>query len=286
MAEPGAPFGRRLLLAPARAARQAVRSAFAWDDVRRWRGAAAPMLVHTMPKSGSTSVETALAEAGRAVLKTHFLGAGHERARALNRRAGAALPLHMHLERRLRPLIGEEGGARLKVVTLVRDPVARDLSTIFQSPWLFGLDPSDANGASRLVARRVEEGAFCETWLRWFDEELTAVFGADPAAPDAAPFDRERGVGLFSGRHADLLVLRTERLDGLAAPLSDFVGRPVAPGRENARSGRKGSEAYAALRDGLTAPRAALEAIYGSPWARRFYTEEERDGFIRRWSGG
>lgn len=254
-----------------------------------------PVLVYQMGKVGSASVAEALAAAGRPALHVHTLAPDEvARVGALHRRAsgrfgiGATWYIGRAVGRRLEQL----GGAlRVDAITLVRDPIAREVSAVFQSPALFGSGLVDARGrfdASRV--RALLEASLCADdacryVFEWLDREIRPVLGIDVLAQ---PFDRERGFAVLESPRARLAVLRTEDLDRTLAPaLRELLGIEVAPraARANLRSEGAGGDAYDEVLRELRLPRSAVERIYAHRFVRHFYTDAMVEGFAARWCG-
>jgi hypothetical protein len=256
-------------------------------------GVDAPVLVYQMGKVGSASVLRALESAGRPALHVHSLAPERvARAGALHRRAygrfgvGYAWYVGRAVSERL---CAAAPGRRFRVVTLVRDPIAREVSGLFQSPQLHADGLVDARGRfdvervlAVLTARLCADDA-CRYAFEWFDLELRAVLGVDALA---APFPRERGYALLEGERATALVLRTEDLDRTLAPgLRELLGiePPAADGRANVRDAGAGGGAYREVLRRLRLPRAAAQRIYAHPFVRHFYPDSMIEAFLLRW---
>ena len=250
-------------------------------------GAARPILVYQMGKVGSASVMRALERVcpARPALHVHFL-AGRSG-------GGRHMPADHRLGRALRRRIDRVGDAlRVDVVTLVRDPIARQVSALFQNPEHAEDDLRGADGAID-VARTVDtlrarltRADACAFAHAWFDRELRAVFDVDVFAH---PFDRERGFSIVRGRRAHVLVLRTEDLDATLAPgLAALLGVDttcVAHDRSNDRARTDDGPAYAAVQRALRVDRADCERIYANRFSRHFYSDAMIEAFTRRWTG-
>jgi hypothetical protein len=238
-----------------------------------------PLLIFSQPKTGTTTLEVALAAAGLVVPKAHFLQDTHVRNAERHREIGRPDPLHHHVERHAARIL--DGPRRAAVVTLVRDPVARLLSSLFQSPWLFGLEVGDAEAARRAAIERLRTMAARGSALAWFRKEFGPTFGL---SVDDMPFDSRRGWQIYRTERADLLLARTESLDGLSQVLSEFAAVPLRLERRNVRGATASAPAYRTARAGLRLPATALRAIYAEPLMRRFYDPAEIEAFVRRWS--
>lgn len=178
---------------------------------------------------------------------------------------------------------------RWKVVTLVRDPIERNLSLLFQLggrliPGFTGLcaegklDPLDV---FERFESRFPGQIRC---MRWFDNELRPVFDVDPFA---VPFDRARGFQWYPGPLADVLLIRTDRLSEVGAEaLGTFLGlKDVRLERRNSRLGGWHGQRYAELLDGIALPRAYVDRFYDSAEVRHFFTPGELDRMRARWCG-
>lgn len=258
---------------------EAARGLSSAGAVSRCLAAPSPVVVYTAPKTGSTSVEAALAAAGIPAVKAHNLQRHHHKAVARLRAEVRPLERHHLVEQRLRDRLPGSDGPRWRVISLVRDPVAQRLSGLFQAPHAAGLDLADVEALRRHVMGRVERMAERGHAFHWFEIELGATFGVDPKAD----FDAAAGCGRSTGAGADVLVLKTEALDGLAPVISEFVGRDLTLERRNERHTTRDAERYREARRGLRFSGETLDAIYETPAGRAFYTAEERAGFRSRW---
>ena len=256
------------------------RRARARIDAARCLSAPSPVVVYTAPKSGSTSVERGLRRAGVPTLKAHFLGPAHDRSGARWRERGLPAPTHHHVEARLLRHLAS-GGQRLHVVTLVRDPVARVVSSAFQAPELWRDAEAGVDVLTATLTRRIEAQARREEPLRWLAEDLEPALGLDLRGEG---FDAEGGATRYAAARAELLLVKTEALDRHEGTLSAFVGRPVTLSRENVRAEGRGAALYAEVRARLRLPGDVLDGLYGSEWVRLLYTPTEIERFRARWA--
>ena len=257
---------------------------------------APPVLVYQMGKVGSASVMRELEAEGRPAFHVHTLAPDEvARAGALHRRAygrcrvnytwyiGRALSQRIHAARLDR---------RFPVITLVRDPIAREVSGVFEVPELYGKNLVDAQGRfdvervlERLRVRFCDENG-CDYTFRWFDRELRTVLGVDVLG---SPFPRERGYTVLEGARASVLVLRTEDLDRTLGPgLHELLGieRRGAVVRTNVRDESASADAYRDVLRRLRLPREVVLRIYAHPFVRHFYPDSMIEAFQRRWTQG
>lgn len=176
-----------------------------------------------------------------------------------------------------------------KVVTLVRDPVARNLSGFFEVLDLemnYGLE-------SRLLELERDEVVreLCELFVReypshdlpmTFFDEVKDVLGVDVYD---TPFPMERGYQIYRKGSVEVLLLKLERLeDCVEEAVDQFLG---IDGFRIVRSNIGAQKGYAAtyqdLLRSIRLPDSYLDKLYGSRYARHFYGPEEIERFAARW---
>lgn len=262
-----------------------------------------------MGKVGSTSVQRSLAASGvhLRTFHVHWLTPDRLSAdeslylRAARRHRGGSLEKRFHPryvwegQHLVRDLSRRPDRPR-KVITLVRDPVARDVSSFFQNLLLFfGEDHgrvADEESLAR-VARRLC-GLFVDNYATgrtqhdadprdWLDEQLRPVFDVDVYR---SRFPRESGYEIYESGSSAVLLMRMEDLDSCAGvAFKQFLGIEDF-GMTNANVGTaKGyASLYETFKRELTLPRAYLDSMYGSRMARHFYSTDELSEFRRRWT--
>jgi hypothetical protein len=183
-------------------------------------------------------------------------------------------------------------GKRWKVVTLVRDPIAIEISGFFNS--LEGLFP---NLVHRYQARVLGIDEIIESFLKeyvtnpaqigdytlnWFDREMKPVFGIDIYSDT---FPKSKGFKIYNGAHADLLLLKLEKLNECAADafqefldIEDFqlVNAHLASEKEY-------RDVYQDFMNTLVLPDVYIETLYTSKYAQHFYGEDEIAAFKEKW---
>jgi len=267
------------------------------------RSAAPPIVVHQMARVGSISVLHAILrcfDRGH-VFHTHFLNPATiaaERARVdlLHRMRGDVgltreLLAAVMLDERLRRdgAHGAEEGDGWRVVTMVRDPVARTISAFFRHfaynhPQLSPTFHEDPGNVGRLLELFLAaDEAERRVTHHWFDRELREPLGIDVYD---APFPHDAGFARWSTARTELLLLRTEDMDRVGeGALRDFLRAPrLALETRNRGVEQAYGAAYAAFMSKLRLPSSYLDEMYDAPVARHFYSEAERERFRRRWS--
>lgn len=234
-----------------------------------------PILVFQMGKVGSTSVVAALEDADLDVLHMHRLTKIWPVTRQHVRQN---VPLHdlLWTSFAVRDLLDTQ---RWKVISLVREPVSRTVSGLFQSEQVFDVDLSTKRKALDEVERRLHSPGVFSYQYEWFDVHLKPFFGVDVFAH---PFDREEGYQRIQNEQCDLLVCQMEQLSTLLPTvISDFVGCPL----ESTRARTRKSDVYRAVKKELVLTRDRLDEIYSSHFVRHFYSEKQIETFKKRWTG-
>lgn len=285
------------------------------------------IVVHQMAKVASLAwVEAAAPAAGQggvAPVHAHYLTAANLQAIA------AILATPRENNSIVNPLIardivrkGRKGIAQIeaarerrqeiRVITGMRDPVARSLSllsfladfcghtggslsakdgasadavcAVLGELWRWVLAGTEPTGSFERLAWRMI-GAY----RTWFDEELLAVFGLDIFS---SPFPSGGGAQCLNSPGVALLVYRAEDIASEASTrqlLHDaakrFLGDPdFALPEVNTAATRRSYPLYVQTRERFHLPAATLNAIYDVPAVTHFYRAHEIAEFKARWS--
>ena len=253
-------------------------------------GARRPIVVFTFGKVGSTTVlETLRRHAPRrAVLHVHAVTphavaageAPYRSGRAGGRPANAWRGIYVRWRWRL-------GRSPREVVTIVRDPVARNVSAVFQ------VNPAYRIFDEAMLERRDPEEmteAFLDRFhehdgpLTWYADEFRTAVGVDVFA---APPPRAGRPSILETGGARVLVMRLEDLDATGgAAIGEFLGLgPLALVTSNRSDGKFYGPAYRHYVDSLALPTEYLDRMYASRFARHFYSAAEIERFRSRWRG-
>lgn len=269
-----------------------------------------PVLVYQMGKVASQTVVHTLLAVGsfrRPILHVHYLRL--ERLRQIisifrsARRStrGTSIPIG-----RITPSFAWRGlevaramarrqGDQWTVITLVRDPVARDISAFFQNlrgvlgfdlrKWLGRASPEAIVEEIRPTFDRYFIDSAIDpvvnAGLSWFDDELKSVLDVDVYE---SPFPHELGYQILQEKRARVLVLRAEDLNRVGpTALTGFLDHEVAQlVHANVAESRAYKEVSQAFKR-LEFPGHYLDRCYGSKLARHFYTPAEIEAFRAQW---
>ena len=156
-----------------------------------------------------------------------------------------------------------------RIITAVREPVARNISAFMQNHRAYGWQPTMETFLERF---RHEEP------LAWFDEEMLPFSGIDVFKH---PFPHDKGWQVIDDR---LLILRAETDDSIKQEvISNFLGQPVNLVRKNVSKDKQYAHSYKSLRNEAP-PIAYVDKMLESGFTRHFYSEAEIANFRSYWA--
>ena len=275
-----------------------------------------PLLVYQMGKVGSTTIVSSLHAAADlnakySVYHVHWLSPErlryeediHRSALARSQQPGSTPAAHFHpeyvwagqhLSRRLR---NERDTTKWTVITLLREPISRNISSFFQNLETLLSYDFRSKLETTSVDRVIDDllALFAENYIvdgaiersdanpmTWFDKELKNVFGVNVYA---TPFPSERGYATYETPRARVLLLRLEDLTRHnGEPVKEFLhSRDFKLVSANQGRDKDYSQLYEAFVKRLALPTSYVESIYRSRYSTHFYTPKERDRFRAKW---
>lgn len=178
----------------------------------------------------------------------------------------------------------------LKIITMVRDPIGRSVSGMFQCIYqncISGIQTGMSlydNAVSCIVhdADYGKNGYMFE----WFHEELEKTTGIDIYKYD---FNKEEGYGIINENGIDILILVMEKMNQNIDVLREFVGREKMQNftllRQNVGSEKNYRFLYKDIVKSLQIPSRVLDFYYkGNSGMDHFYTKEDIEQFCRRYN--
>lgn len=251
-----------------------------------------PVVIYQVGKVGSSSFEKSFHQLDlpRPVMKAHMLYRAHMDMLREELGISAREYYSRHkIEPRSRYLLREIQKARAtgrgdwRFITMVRNPVAQNLSSFFQ---LLDIIVPDLH--SRLKAGTLNLDELRTQFLQrypadcfynnWFDLEMKAAIGVDVLE---SPFDPEEGYQTYQQGCFNVLLIRLESLDACASTVvPEYLGLerfdllPANRGDE-----KEYAELYKVFREEVLLPSSYLDAMYNGRLARRFYSAQEIEKF-------
>lgn len=203
---------------------------------------------------------------------------------------------------------------KIKIITSVREPIARDLSGFFQGSdldlWpfsamnnhlIFWYGDYHKNGA-RLDAEELKqrmpgwEGNLNDTFCKaariicekkldeftWFDYEIKQLFDIDIYQ---YPFDKKKGYSIIKKNNVEILVLKMEQLAYLEKVISDFAGNmEIHLNKVNEGQNKLYSYTYKELKNTICLNRDYFDYYYdNNERLKHFYTDDEINNMKAHW---
>lgn len=238
------------------------------------------VIIYTMGKVGSTSIYESLPESVFWV-QVHTLNPEEwEKARLTRSNQDVNIVLKQSEQVRKHII---EAGRKAKYITVVREPLSRNISAFFQNFRHFaGHKPSSKPEDQSEQVRIFLEQYPHERVLTFFDTEYKAMLGVDVYAQE---FPFEQGYQRLSFERGELLILRTESDDSVKEKaIADYLNLPeFRLQRANVREEHHTAEAYKAFKESLVLPKDYVERMLESQYCQHFYTSEERQALREQW---
>jgi hypothetical protein len=267
---------------------------------------ASPILVLQMGKVGSMSVQAGLEEQQlpNRIYHVHFLSTNRTLQTERERRQYFRTDRHSDLVRPwlnqflLSQFRSDTSGKRWKIVTLTREPVARNLSAFFENLAVtttdddaeyeiqsdyYGIDPVVVSESSpeRLVELFFAHARH-DSPVRFFDREIRDLFGIDALDED---FPKDKGYKIYQSTRADLLVLKLEKLkDCVEVAFEDFLNiRKFHLVNRNVGAKKIYAPLYDATKKNMKVSDEYANRLYESRYMTTFYSEAEIKAARERW---
>jgi len=190
------------------------------------------------------------------------------------------------------------------IISLVRDLLARNISTIFQSMnfkeewrnsfYIAGKDQFNKmpyEQQEREITRHLHTLNTSSLATGWYDNLLRSHFyypEIERYMIDiyAKPFDQERGVQIYESQtpRVQMIILRLEDLSERSKELGDFLGiNNFELSWGNAPEGKWYEPIYKRFKERYRPTPQEIEAIYGSRFMRYFYSQEQIASLTKKW---
>lgn len=205
---------------------------------------------------------------------------------------------------------------RIKMITLVREPISKDIGHFFQkidmelpdagwiikglleknfqqsflnylsvvSPFDFTEHNKKQEFTKRLIChidtigQRNPNGAL---W-GWFDEELKTNLGIDILNEE---FDIEKGYSIVECGNIELLIIKLEKLNSLEAVIGEFIGNEKFKIlNDNEAESKSYKYIYRKFKEEVVLPQEYVDFYYkNNPYTNHFYDEKERAEYYAKW---
>lgn len=238
-------------------------------------------LVYTMGKVGSSTVVNSMRNIDISVIQAHYL--------TFNRRGsyfvlpergflGSIRDFYKTLTVKLKNKIWLKAtkNKKIRVITLVREPVARNISAFFEQKHYITDKELNVKELTELFWKYANHQAP----LIWFDKEIKNLFGIDVYNYKLTD---EKFIKI-EDRNIELLVLRLEDLNESRKIISDFLGRKdFEIVRANISERKEYADKYTKFKNEIEIPNDYLNKMYNTKYMRHFYTKEEINKFREKY---
>lgn len=163
-------------------------------------------------------------------------------------------------------------------ISLVRDPIARNLSAFFENIKNF-LGPDYAERPPKQILDIFLTKYNHQGPLTWFDREFKAQLGIDVYA---TPFDKKAKYVRLQG--SNTLIFRADCPDDVVARiLSESLGQRILVTPENVSATKAYGDTYKQIKAIARFAPKFLDTMYDTDFVRHFWTEEEINTFREQW---
>lgn len=270
-----------------------------------------PVVIFQMGKVGSTSILLSLEKAtpDTPLYRVHTLSkqglmemeqAYFGDTPKLLRRSLLPETRHVYLGHFLHGVLKKGTSSRKwKFITLVRDPIARNVSEFFYSVDTTKHDPylpdfykqyhADEITPDFLLRRFVQVFALNSPGyllpLNWFDDEFKPVLGIDVYSYE---FPKSKGYQVIRKDHVEVLILKLEKLSSVVSEaIAEFLGlSDFTVVKANTARQKQYYPAYEQFMRHVNLAPSYVESMYSSKYMRHFYSEEEIAAFSTTWQKG
>lgn len=253
------------------------RVALLYENLHALASCEGSILIYQPEKVGSTSVWNALQKAKVSSVHLHYLFHNIEEYYKLTN--GFDGICEGFFKQIVQTIMNRE---EVKIITLVRDPIARALSLFMQRFWRSCVTIECDENIGKVADDFVHEQLESNFEFIWFDKEIKALTGINIYE---YPFDKEKGYGIIEKDNVKILIIKMENLDDNISKIEEFVGiSSIELLKENVGENKYYKYIYEGIKKNFVISKSMLESQYiHNQYLNHFYTDEEKDGFFRKW---
>ena len=237
-------------------------------------------VVYTMGKVASSAITKAIRARGRVVHDIHTLNEEALKREALRALEKGKFPnphICVSMAWKARDITVPQ---RCVYISLVRDPVARNISAYFQNRehYIDSLEKGEDTEAEALFEHFVE--TYPHTLpLRWYDREYKKHLGIDVFE---GRFRHEKGFQLSHNNR--VVIFRVDTPDDLKSQvLSNVLDFDVVVERANDSSNKDYKDDYRTVQSLARFTPEMIDPIYTSVFTRHFWSAEDIEAMRARW---
>lgn len=260
-----------------------------WLRSIRWvNESAIPVLLYAMPKTGTQAMKASLLDAGIEHTYIHFLNLetslSNQFGKYFNEKINSISTILENYEDIKLSYLDYLKNKKIKIITVVREPVARSFSMMFQGIQNWGIGRL-AEGKKSICLADVAEEYIQESQsstFDWFDEEIRRVFGIDIYQ---YPFNAELGYQIIKEGNVEIFVYKLEKSREIEVALRKFLGNEAFSLFRKHESAKEPHRfVYEELKKNFYVSEDVLEGIYKDERMKHFYSEDEIASFYKKWA--
>lgn len=183
---------------------------------------------------------------------------------------------------RLKQLFLEKRNRPIYLISLVRDPIERNMSAFFQNKEHLTKNHSYTN--TKELIELFYELYEHDTPLTWFDKEFKKTMGVD--IYDFS-FNKEEKYGVFNTNNCNVLLLRVDIDDSAKAKIiQQFLAMDSMEIKNKNIGSLKGyNSEYKEFTKNINLSESYVDKMLSSKFTKHFYTEEEIESMYNKWRG-
>lgn len=236
-------------------------------------------LVYTAGKSGSQSVNKTLKNRlpHLNIFSVHFLSdEGLKASEDFNNNNFTTLKAS-----KFKSVINDNPNSILKIISLVREPMSRDISDLFHNrnnyTDILGMKEMHIDGLIENFNKFDYEYA-----LEWFDKEFKSYLNIDVFE---YPFPHDKKYQIIRKGHIEILLMRAEDLSTTFCEAMKEFSKINFKNLINTNVGnnREDAQLYSSFKNALSVTKTDLDKRYNTKHTCHFYTEDEIIKFRKKW---
>ena len=239
------------------------------------------IIIHTLGKVGSSTIYYELKKLSpwENIFHTHFLS---DEWLNLRLKDGNHFEFNNRAAKKVFSYLEQYPNNKKYFISLVRDPVSREISNFMQNPQDFIEGDILLNPIAVLKKKYLENLSYDYT-LNWFDTEFLNYTGFNVYSQ---PFDKDKGFSIYEHNNLKIMIVKLEKLNECYSDaMKAFFDLNLKLGvNSNLSSQKKISTVYSELKKSIKFTEDQLNTVYSHKYVTHFYTLEEIKTFKEKWS--
>lgn len=166
-----------------------------------------------------------------------------------------------------------------KIITLAREPVARNISAFFENLTIYSED--NPSGNIQIMIDSFLNNYPHNRPINWFDKEFKKNTGIDIYN---YPFNKEAAFSIIKDFGYEILILKVETTNAQKEKILEaFLGKEITIENSNTAESKHYKDTYTSFKKAITLPLTYSNNLYNSKYMNYFYIEEEIALFKKRW---